>query len=307
MRFKKFISGILICMLSLMVFSFAGCSKSKSGKKVVFVKQESVNAYFDGMSEIFKKQIEAAGYSYEDVGTEEWGTSFQAELFKEVVDTKPAAIIVAPLLGEDMYNAFRYANEKDVPIILVDTDIDRELLASAKAKVSAFVGVDNYEGGKMAADYIAGKIPEGSKVAIISGPIASANSENRCDGFRDQIRAKGMEVAGELTADWNEVEGYSRGKLILEAHPEIKAVFTANSSIFKGISKAAEELGITLYGATFDKDDTAEELINEGKLLFVFDQNLEGVGKAIVEAVDQLSAGKELEPFINSGGTVIQQ
>lgn len=300
---KKGISLVLMSLLLCMQFLLVGCGSASSGKKIVFITQRLNNGeYFENISKAFEKTITKEGYAYEFTGPQDWDAKFQGDVLKEVVKSKPAAIILAPVVGDELYEAIREANEAGVPIILIDTDLDRELLEAARVKVDTFVGIDNYEGGKLVADKVSETLEKGSKVAIVGGGVETPTGEERCRGFKDEITAKGMEVVGRFTTNWSEEEGYERGKVFLTAHPDIKMVFAANSSILKGIVRAAEEKNISIQGATFERDAITDEYKDKGILLCTYDQNIEGLAEKVSEVIKKIKSGEKLENVTVSEG-----
>ena len=70
-----------------------------------------------------------------------------------VAPTDPSA--VAPILDD--------AIAAGIPVVYIDTNGINEGVT--------FIGTNNYNGAKLAADYICGKVPSGSDVAILQGMI----------------------------------------------------------------------------------------------------------------------------------------
>lgn len=303
MKVNKGISLLLMTMLLCMQFFLVGCGSVGGEKKIVFITQKINNGeHFDNISKAFEKTLTKEGYSYEYTGPEEWGADLQAEVIIDVLKSKPEAIIIAPVVGDELYEAIREANKAGVPVILIDTDLNRELLEAARVKVDTFVGIDNYEGGKLVADKVSETLEKGSKVAIVGGGVETPTGEERCRGFKDEITAKGMEVVGRFTTNWSEEEGYERGKVFLTAHPDIKMVFAANSSILKGIVRAAEEKNISIQGATFERDAITDEYKDKGILLCTYDQNIEGLAEKVSEVIKKIKSGEKLENVTVSEG-----
>lgn len=303
MKVNKGILLLLISMLLFMQFSLTGCNRAHDGDKIVFITQKINNGeYFDNISKAFEKVLTKEGYSYEYTGPEDWGANFQGEVLKDVVKNKPKAIILAPVVGDELYEAIREANKADIPIILIDTDLNRELLEAARVSVATFVGIDNYEGGKLVADKVAETLEKGSKVAIVGGGIETPTGEQRCTGFKDEISSKGMDVVGRFTTNWSEEEAYERGKLFFTAYPDIKAVFAANSSILKGLVKAADEKNISIYGATFECDAITNEYKEKGILLCTYDQNIDGIAETVSDVIKKIISGEKIDKVTISEG-----
>lgn len=305
MKYRKVMS-IFIILVSF-IFIFAGCKSKKSEKTIIFVPQmANDNGYWDGISENIEKKAKEAGYEYKVMGPEEWNLKEQVEVLDKAIDEKPSAIVLAPIGSTDLFPDIKKANELNIPVILIDNNIDRKLLDSDECKVATYVGISNYDGGVQIADKLAEKLSSGDKVAILRGEASSKNGEDRCDGFYDEIEKKGMSVVAEIPTQGSKTDAYSKAKLLLEAYPDLNGVFAVNKDIFIGFEKAASEKNIEVIAGTFDCDDNTKKLLQDGKLLCTFDQNSEGMSTKVIEVIDKLINGEKVEEVSNSEGKIIE-
>lgn len=303
MRINKVIS--LVLFIILVTFMLIGC-KTTSQKTVVFIPQMLDNGeYWDNINNSLKSEVEKQGYIYKLEGPEEWGADKQAKIIENVISENVDAIIIAPTGTEPLFPAIKKANDADIPIILIDSDIDIELLSSYGAKVATFVGADNYYGGQQVGDMISEKLPKGSKVAILGGEVDSANGESRCDGFNDAVIKNGMNVVAKLSTDWSADSGYEGAKLILQSYPDLKAIFTVNGAVYEGAKQASEECEIEFLAGTFDYDEITLKNISDGDILCTFDQNTQGMAESVAEVINKLFAGDTVDEFTNSEGKLI--
>lgn len=305
MKINRVVSLLVVSMLLL---SLAGCSKSEgSSKKVVFIAQMSTGDYWVNLSNSFKKEAEKKGYSYKFTGPEKWDINQQAEVIKKVVkEEKPDAIILAPIGDSELFPAIKEANDSDIPIILVDNDMNRELLSSYGAHVTTYVGINNYNGGVKVADQLLSKVSKGDKAAILYGDVSSINCEDRCDGFYDEVEKNGVDVVDTVSyKNGSDKEAYENTKLLLTAYPDIKVFFAANSSIYKGMEQAINEYNKSVIAGTFDSDDDILKSIESGKLTCTFDQNSEGVAKGTIKVIDDLVKGEKVKDVTTIEGKMI--
>ncbi|MBE6072443.1 MAG: sugar ABC transporter substrate-binding protein [Clostridium butyricum] len=303
MRINKVISLILFMILA--TFMLIGC-KTTSQKTVAFIPQMLDNGeYWDGLNNSLKSEVEKQGYIYELRGSEEWGADKQAEIIETAISENVDVIIIAPAGVDPLFPAIKKANDANIPIILIDCDIDRELLSSYGAKVTTFVGASNYDGGQEVGNMISEKLPKGSEVAILAGSVDSVNGESRCDGFNDAVIKNGMNVVAKLSTDWSADSGYKGAKLILQSHPNLKAIFTVNGAVYEGAKQAAEELDIKFLAGTFDCDETILKNISDGDILCTFDQNSQGMAESVAEVINKLFAGDPVDDVTTSEGKLI--
>jgi ribose transport system substrate-binding protein len=110
--------------------------------------------------------------------------------------------------------------------------------------VVSYVGVDNGQGGKMAVDYIASKLGGVGKIALIQGETGNPVQILRTKGFElGALVHPGLEVVAQQGAHWTEEEGLKVMEDILQAHPEVNAVFGESDNLAVGAARAAKSAG----------------------------------------------------------------
>lgn len=303
MKINKWISLLLVIIVSSVFL--IGC-KANGKNTVVFIPQILNNGeYWDNISNSIKQEAENQGYNYKVLGSEEWSEEKQSEVILNAIKEKADVIILAPIGTTGLFDAIKEANKANIPIILVDTDINRELIESYGAYISTYIGIDNYAGGEQIGNIVINKLPKGAEVAVLTGNVNSGNGDERCQGFYDVAVKNEMKVVAELSTQWNADDGYEKAKLIFEAYPNIKGVFAVNSEVYAGINKAAKEKNMSIIGGTFDCNDATMKLINEGELECSFDQNIEAIGKNVIEVVNKLMSGETVDKVTVTEGKII--
>jgi DNA-binding LacI/PurR family transcriptional regulator len=76
----------------------------------------------------------------------------------------------------------------------------------------------------------------------VAGPSEWLDASSRSEGWRDTLRAAGVEPPPELKGDWSPASGYQNG-LILARIPDVTAVFVASDEMAFGVIRALHELG----------------------------------------------------------------
>ena len=91
----------------------------------------------------------------------------------------------------------------------------------------------------MAAEYIVSKLGEGTPVAELEGiPGASATRE-RGQGFHN-IADNKLKVLAKQSADFDRSKGLTVSENILQANPDVKAIFAQNDEMALGAVSAAK-------------------------------------------------------------------
>ena len=96
-----------------------------------------------------------------------------------------------------------------------------------------------------AGNYVAGTLlPDGGEVAVLEGLPSSTPAVERLNGFKDGVKANAkIEVVAEQAADWLPDKAQTAFAAMLQAHPNIKAVYASNDMMAAGARLAAKGAG----------------------------------------------------------------
>ena len=306
MKMKKLVSAALFLILSFIILVSCNNIRKSGTKTIAFVSQAlNSSAYWDDVNAKLKKEIESQGYKYLLSECKDWRAESQAKIIDELVKKKVDVIIIPPCGTEPLFESFKKANDAGIEIILVDSDMDREYLDSYGIYVTTFVGIDNYKCGQMVGNAVVKELPKGSDVAIFSGEVNSENGEARTDGFSDVMKENGMNIISRTAVNWSADDAYAKAKIVFKAYPDIKAVFSVNSSTNSGVYKAAEEYGLEIIGGSFDTDDEVLKRIQTGEVICTLDQDSSAMAKKVGEVVNKLMNNEKVEPVVESEGKLI--
>jgi LacI family transcriptional regulator len=105
------------------------------------------------------------------------------------------------------------------------------------------VNTDNYQGARMATQHL---LNLGRRsIGLISGPSTWWEARERLRGWRDCLQSAGRDASDALVfpGDWRASSGEMGLITLLEAQPDIDAVFVANDEMALGVLRAAHRLG----------------------------------------------------------------
>ncbi|MGX7107966.1 ribose ABC transporter substrate-binding protein RbsB [Facklamia miroungae] len=203
-------------------------------------------------------------------------------------------LLINPVDSDAIVPAIKNANEADIPVITIDRN-------AADGEVVSLVASNNVEGGKMAAEFIIEKVGEGSKVIQLEGvPGASATNE-RGEGFEEGAKDK-LDIIASQSANFNRSEGLTVMENLLQAHPDVKAVFAQNDEMALGAIEAIKAAGLEedVLVVGFDGNDDGLEAVKEGELAATIAQQPKEMGRLAVEAAINHLNEKEVEESIAS-------
>jgi ribose transport system substrate-binding protein len=110
---------------------------------------------------------------------------------------------------------------------------------------TAFIGGDNFKIAEEAGKYVADKLlPEGGEVAVLEGLPSSTPAVERLNGFKAGVRANSkIQVVAEQAADWLPDKAQTAFAAMLQAYPNVKAVYASNDMMAAGARLAATGAG----------------------------------------------------------------
>ncbi len=298
--------NLILILLAILSITFLSCQRgndqSGGAPKIAFVMKTANNPFFIEMQKGAEDTAKKLGVSLiVQAADREVDVEKQMQIVENLIQTKVAALCVTPSGSREIVPAIDKANRAGIPVLIIDTRVDAKALAESKGKVAAFIGSDNYEGGKLAGEFIAKKLGGKGKVAVLEGIPGHETGDSRLRGFRDAIKsAPGIEVVASQTANWERDQGFNVFQNILQSHPDVQAVFACSDLMALGAieaTAAAKRTGqIIVVG--FDASDEAREAIGRGTMDATVAQSPAMMGALAVENAYHLIKGEAIKEEI---------
>ena len=194
----------------------------------------------------------------------------QMQIIENLLQTGIKVLIVTPSGSREIASAIAKANRANVPVIVVDTRVDAKAAADNKLKIASFIGSDNYEGGRLAGEYLAKAT--GGKAAC-RGPRGHSRARDRRLAAARLPRRRsqqhpGMTIVASQPANWERDQGFTVFQNMLQAHRDIDALFACSDLMALGAVEAIAAAGrsgrIRVVG--FDALDDARKAIEAGRM-----------------------------------------
>src|SRR5215211_7737484 len=223
----------------------------------------------------------------------------QMQIIENLIQTRVSALCVTPSGSREIVPAIDKANRANIPVVVVDTRVDAKALSESGGKVATFIGSDNYEGGKLAGEFLAKRLGGKGKVAVLEGIPGHETGDSRMRGFRDALKATpGVEIVASQTANWERDQGFNAFQNILQSHPDLQAVFACSDLMALGAVEAiaaARKTGqVAVVG--FDATTEARQAILKGTMDASVAQSPEQMGALAVENALKLLKGEQVQP-----------
>lgn len=195
-------------------------------------------------------------------------------------------LLINPTDSDAVVSAVRAANRQKVPVVTLDR-------AANKGKVVSHVASDNVLGGEMAGNYIIEKLGGKGKVVELEGIPGTTAARDRGEGFNKSAKGK-LDIVAKQPADFDRTKGLTVMENILQAQPEIDAVFAHNDEMALGATKAIEATGRNIMVVGFDATDDAVAAVKAGNLAATVAQKPAEIGAKGVEIADKIAKKEEV-------------
>ena len=284
-------------MMALVVIGLvAGCgsdSKKDGGDQkqgtIGFSVSTQNNPFFVSLKKGVEEQAKTMGLKVKIVDAQN-DPAKQANDISDLLESGVTVLIVNPVDSAAISTSVEAANNKKIPVITVDRSAD-------KGTVVSHIASDNVKGGEMAAKLIADKMGNGAKVAELEGiPGASATRE-RGQGFHN-IADKMLTVVTKQTAEFDRTKGLNVATNILQANPDVVAIFAHNDEMALGAIQAAKSAGKQIFIVGFDGTEDAQKAVQDGTMAATIAQQPELMGKLAVETAAKVVKGEKVEAKI---------
>ncbi|WP_016839426.1 ribose ABC transporter substrate-binding protein RbsB [Ureibacillus thermosphaericus] len=298
MKKMKHLFFVVIAMLVLSACSMnssveqndAADEGTKDGAvKVGFSISTLNNPFFVTLSEGAKAVSEENGVELVIVDAQD-DASKQASDVEDLIQQGIDLLLINPVDSSAVGSAVESANAAGIPVITVDRSAD-------SGEVISHIASDNVAGGKLAGEYLLELAGEGAKVAMLEGVPGSSAARDRGAGFLEAVEGK-VDLVSSQTANFNRSEGLSVMENMLQAHPDIEAVFAQNDEMALGAIEAISAAGKDIIVIGFDATDDAVKKVEEGVMAATVAQKPEEIGKIAVETAIKYLNGESVEEFV---------
>jgi ribose transport system substrate-binding protein len=295
---------ILMTVAAVSISCNRGTSTTSTGKPTVALVLKTLNhPFFVDMRRGAQEAADRLGVTLQVQAAErEVDVEKQMQIVENLIQTGIQALCITPSGSREIVSALVKAKDAKVPIVVVDTRVDPKAAADAGVRTETFVGSDNYEGGKLAGEYLVKASSGAAKVGVLEGIPGHETGDSRLRGFRDAVKnTSGISIVASQPANWERDQGFNVFQNMLQAHPEIDSVFACSDLMALGAIEAIAAAGksgkIRVIG--FDALDDAKKAIAAGTMAASVAQFPSEMGRIAVESAVKVIRGESLPPDIN--------
>ena len=293
--------AFVLLVLAASAFSLS-CNReapdtAKSNKPTVALVLKTLNhPFFVDMRRGAQEAADRLGVTLQVQAAErEIDVEKQMQIVENLIQTGIQALCITPSGSREIVSALVKARDAKVPIIVVDTRVDEKAAADAGVHTETFVGSDNYEGGKLAGEYLLKASGGKARVGILEGIPGHETGDSRLRGFRDAVKGTpGVAVVASQPANWERDQGFNVFQNMLQAHPDIDSVFACSDLMALGALEAIAAAGKTgkIRVIGFDALADAKKAIGEGTMAASVAQFPSEMGRVAVESAVKVIRGE---------------
>lgn len=301
---KRILPLLLIALLTLSACSLEPPAylkedkTNKSNKDITIGVSLSTlnNPFFVSIKEAIQKEAKNNNFKIKVVDAQD-DSAKQSNDIDDLIQQQVDYLIINPTDSAAISSAVQNANAQDIPVITLDRSVE-------KGKVTQFIASDNVAGGKMAGEYIVKQVGEKASVGELEGVPGASATRERGKGFHI-VADKQLTVASKQTAKFNRAEGLNVTQNMIQAHPDIKAIFAHNDEMALGAIEAIGTKDILVVG--FDGNDDAMKSIKNKKLDATIAQQPALMGEDAVKAILDLKDGKKIKSEVKVPLKLVEQ
>jgi ABC-type sugar transport system substrate-binding protein len=308
---KKQISILSILMIVVFLLTACGGSKTAStnsasgttvrsgaeGKEATLILKNLTNPFFISV----KEGAEAAAAEYGIKLTvlaplKADNNEEQMQMVEQSIARQTDILVMIPADTNAIIPVIEKVYAANIPIVNLNTRI-----GGNKVMWKTFVAIENYDGGYMATKKLCELMGSEGEIMIIEGVVGAQTSIDRVKGAQAAIAEfPNIKIVAQQSGEYNRAKGMDVVQNLLQAHPDVKAIFCCNDEMSLGAVEAVESAGkrgkILIAGVDANAD--AQQAIKDDKMTLSLDAQPYMQGYSAVEAAAKILSGEEVDERI---------
>ncbi len=287
---------LVVIMISLLLIMAVGCGQKEEAKessangKVALIVSTLNNPFFVSLKDGAEAEAKKLGLELVVLDSQN-DPAKELSNVEDVLTQDVKVVLINPTDSDAVGNAVKMMNEKNIPVITLDRGANA-------GEVKTHIASDNVAGGKMAGEYIIELLGGKGNLVELEGIAGTSAARDRGEGFNASLKGTEMKVVAKQVADFDRTKGLAVMENILQAQPEIDAVFAHNDEMALGALKAIEASGRNILVVGFDATDDAVKAVEDGKMAATVAQQPMLIGKLGVESALKVINGESVDKFI---------
>lgn len=177
---------LLIILTFAIAFGFSACGIENT-IEIAVVPKSLDNAIFLDTKLAAETKAEELGIKVYWEGPTSSDAAAQVSIIESLIERRVDGILISCNDADALKDVIDRAVAEGITVACFDSD-------SPESKRAFYCGTNNYAIGKLSAEYMMSYLPQGGKVAILTGVLGAPNLEARIDGFEETLAAAGSKI-----------------------------------------------------------------------------------------------------------------
>jgi len=229
----------------------------------------------------------AIGADFEYIYNPSADMADMASSIQAAAATSPDGMVISLPDPDSLGPAIKAAVAAGVPVITMNSGLE----SSASLGALMHVGQPEYLAGQSAG--ARAKAEGATKALCMIQEAYNTALVDRCEGYGEAVP---MEFT-DTTSDPATIQ--TRATAALQANTDVDAVLSVGPHVCDAVSKALDDLGMTVHHSCFDLSPAVMDLINAGKVAFTIDQQQRLQGYMPIIVLHLYNNGAGLLPGAN--------
>jgi len=229
----------------------------------------------------------AIGADFEYIYNPSADMADMASSIQAAAATSPDGMVISLPDPDSLGPAIKAAVAAGVPVITMNSGLE----SSASLGALMHVGQPEYLAGQSAG--ARAKAEGATKALCMIQEAYNTALVDRCEGYGEAVP---MEFT-DTTSDPATIQ--TRATAALQANSDVDAVLSVGPHVCDAVSKALDDLGMTVHHSCFDLSPAVMDLINAGKVAFTIDQQQRLQGYLPIIVLHLYNNGAGLLPGAN--------
>lgn len=287
---QHIIRSLLLVLLG--VFLFSGCKEAgksnKGPKKIAIIVSTLNNPWFVLLAETAAAESKRLGYEAKIFDSQN-NTALESDNFENAITSGYDAILFNCTDADGSVASVLKAKTAEIPVFCMDREV-----SSTDAATSQILS-DSYSGCVEMGKYFVQQLNKKGKYVELLGLVGDNNTWNRSKGFHSVVDTyPGFVMVAQQSADFDRNKGMEVLESILQAHPDIDAVFCGNdamaSGAYQALVAAGKEKKVMVFG--FDGAPEVVEAIKAKKIVATAMQYPKVMAQTAAQYADAYFKGK---------------
>ncbi|MFH6937557.1 D-ribose ABC transporter substrate-binding protein [Flavobacterium sp. YO12] len=280
-------------VLLTLVLIFGCTSKEKAEKpKIAVVVSTLNNPWFVMLAESAAENARKLGYEAKIFDSQN-NPAIESDNFENLISSGYDAILLNPTDSDGSISSILKAKTAGIPVFCMDREVNVDDAATSQ------ILSDNYSGCvSIGIEFVKELKEKGNYVEII-GLVGDNNTWARSKGFHSVVdKFPNLKMVAQQSGNFDRTKAMEVLETIMQANPDIDAVFCGNDAMamgaFQALQAAGKEYKVKIFG--FDGAGDVIEKIREKKIVATGMQFPKVMAQTAAQYADEYFKGRRVFP-----------